>query len=223
MKKANESLGRRYPPSNAYVRTLLQRNYYQVVNSDAVFAIGNIAGNIVEGGTGWAVQMAIDQGKPVYVFNQKDNNWYTYSNGKFIQTSTPVLTKNFAGVGTREITEAGKNAIKAVYEKTLSQLNTASKAPVAPSEETSQKEVQTPVQTETEASTPISEPVQGELFDKPEAVQSDIQLTEEPTEQVETDLMDKNQMELGLDKGVNHDILAGLQATTEQSTAASLS
>jgi hypothetical protein len=34
--------------------------------------------------------------------------------------------------------------------------------------------------------------------------------------------MDKNQMELGLDKGVNHDILAGLQATTEQSTAASL-
>ena len=135
LKKANESLGRRYPPSNAYVRTLLQRNYYQVVNSDAVFAIGNIAGNIVEGGTGWAVQMAVDQGKPVYVFNQKDNNWYTNSNGKFVQTDTPVLTKNFAGVGTREITEAGENAIKAVYEKTLSQLNTASKAPVTPSEE----------------------------------------------------------------------------------------
>lgn len=96
-------------------------------------------------------------------------------------------------------------------------------APTTTSETTSAPEVQTPVQTETEASTPVSEPVQGELFDKPEAVQSDIQLTEEPTEQVETDLMDKNQMELGLDKGVNHDILAGLQATTEQSTAASLS
>lgn len=96
-------------------------------------------------------------------------------------------------------------------------------APVTTSEQTSASEVQTPAQTETEASTPVSEPVQGELFDKPEAVQSDIQLTEEPTEQVETDLMDKNQMELGLDKGVNHDILAGLQATTEQSTAASLS
>ncbi|EDC5808849.1 hypothetical protein GAT48_03070 [Salmonella enterica] len=96
-------------------------------------------------------------------------------------------------------------------------------APTTTSETTSAPEVQTPVQTETEASTPVSEPVQGELFDKPEAVQSDIQLSEEPTEQVETDLMDKNQMELGLDKGVNHDILAGLQATTEQSTAASLS
>lgn len=96
-------------------------------------------------------------------------------------------------------------------------------APTTTSETTSAPEVQTPVQTETEASTPVSEPVQGELFDKPEAVQSDIQLTEEPTEQVETDLMDKNQMELGLDKGVNHDILAGLQATTEQSTASSLS
>ncbi|EFR8087413.1 hypothetical protein H0088_004052 [Salmonella enterica] len=96
-------------------------------------------------------------------------------------------------------------------------------APVMTSEQTSAPEVQTPVQTETEASTPVSEPVQGELFDKPEAIQSDIQLNEESTEQVETDLMDKNQMELGLDKGVNHDILAGLQATTEQSTAASLS
>ena len=96
-------------------------------------------------------------------------------------------------------------------------------APVTASEQTSATEVQTPVQTETEASTPVSEPVQGELFDKPEAIQSDIQLNEESTEQVETDLMDKNQMELGLDKGVNHDILAGLQATTEQSTAATLS
>lgn len=96
-------------------------------------------------------------------------------------------------------------------------------APVTTSEQTSATEVQTPVQTETEASTPVSEPVQGELFDKPEAIQSDIQLNEESTEQVETDLMDKNQMELGLDKGVNHDILAGLQATTEQSTAATLS
>lgn len=238
LKKANESLGRRYPPSSAYVRTLLQRNYYQVANSDAVFAIGNIAGNIVEGGTGWAVQMGIDQGKPVYVFNQKDNNWYTYSNGKFIQTDTPVLTKNFAGVGTREITEAGKNAIKAVYEKTLSQLNTASKAPVetpvAPSKETpketSQEEVQTPTQTTetqpeavTEAPAQVNEePVQGELFEKPETVESDIQIQEEPTS-VETDLMDESQLDLGLDKGVNYDILNGLQAETVRSDAKSTS
>lgn len=230
LKKANESLGRRYPPSNAYVRTLLQRNYYQVLNSDAVFAIGNIAGNIVEGGTGWAVQMAVDQGKPVYVFNQKDNNWYTYSNGKFIQTGTPVLTKNFAGVGTREITEAGKNAIKAVYEKTLSQLNTASKAPVETSEATIQEEVQTPTQTTetqpeavTEAPAQVNEePVQGELFDKPETVESDIQIQEEPTS-VETDLMDESQLDLGLDKGVNYDILNGLQAETVRSDAKSTS
>lgn len=96
-------------------------------------------------------------------------------------------------------------------------------APVTTSEQTSAPEVQTPTKTQTEASTPVSEPVQGELFDKPEAVQSDIQLNEESTPEVETDLMDKNQMELGLDKGTNHDILAGMQATTEQSTAASLS
>ena len=126
--RANKSLGRHYPPKNAYVRSLLQRNYYQVRNSDAVYAIGNIAGKLVEGGTGWAVQMAIDMAKPVYVFNQKDNLWYTYSNGQFVQTGTPVLTKNFAGVGTREITKAGEQAIREVYEKTVSELG---KAPAA--------------------------------------------------------------------------------------------
>ena len=128
--KANKSLGRHYPPKNAYVRSLLQRNYYQVRNSDAVYAIGNIAGKLVEGGTGWAVQMAIDMAKPVYVFNQKDNLWYTFSNGQFVQTGTPALTKNFAGIGTREITKAGEQAIREVYEKTLSELGKAP-APVA--------------------------------------------------------------------------------------------
>ena len=114
--RANKSLGRHYPPKNAYVRSLLQRNYYQVRNSDAVYAIGNIAGKLVEGGTGWAVQMAIEMAKPVYVFNQKDNLWYTFSNGQFVQTGTPALTKNFAGIGTREITKAGEQAIREVYE-----------------------------------------------------------------------------------------------------------
>lgn len=42
----------------------------QVKNSDAVFAIGHLVRGIVDGGTGWAVQMAIDDGKPVYVYDQ---------------------------------------------------------------------------------------------------------------------------------------------------------
>lgn len=109
----------------------------------------------------------------------------------------------------------------------VNQTQDTTEAPVETSEQTSQEEVQTPVETtETqpeavvEASTDT--PVQGELFEKPETVESDIQVQEKPTD-VETDLMDESQLDLGLEKGVNYDILNGLQAETVRSDAKSTS
>lgn len=117
--KANETLKRRFPASNEYVNNLLRRNWQQVKNADAVFAVSTIKGNIVEGGTGWAVQMAIDNGKPVYVFDQNTNKWYKYNAGTWVETGTPTLTKNFAGIGTRKLSESGKKAIEDVYRATF--------------------------------------------------------------------------------------------------------
>ena len=119
LKAANETLGRRFPTSKEYVNNLLRRNWWQVKNSDAIFAISSITDNKVDGGTGWAAHMAIAENKPVYVFDQNKNKWFTWSNNKFVEVDTPVLTKNFAGIGTRNINEAGKQAIKEVYEKTI--------------------------------------------------------------------------------------------------------
>jgi hypothetical protein len=34
---------------------LLSRNYAQVKNADAIFAVGHLKNGIVDGGTGWAV------------------------------------------------------------------------------------------------------------------------------------------------------------------------
>jgi hypothetical protein len=76
---------------------------------------------IVAGGTGWAVEMAIQKGKPVHVFDMNRNQWYkwdTFAN-KFVQEETPKLTQSFAGIGSRELTEAGIQAIRDVYNKTL--------------------------------------------------------------------------------------------------------
>ena len=123
LKKANETLKRRFPTSNEFINNLLRRNWQQVKNSDEVFAISTIKNNLVEGGTGWAVQMAIDTGKPVHVFDQNTNSWYTYENGSWVKTETPVLTPNFAGIGTRQISEAGKKAIEEVYDKTFNSLS----------------------------------------------------------------------------------------------------
>lgn len=125
---------------------LLARDFYQVDKSDGVFAIVNITSSqkAVEGGTNMAVQVGIKQGKPVHVYDLNTESWYQYnqSTGKFEVEDTPVLTKSFAGVGTRNIQNykvnkngqwvdregyvgydkalKAANAIKAVYQKTFS-------------------------------------------------------------------------------------------------------
>jgi len=119
----------------SYVGGLLRRDFLQVANSDAVFAIGFIIADgdkdtkgyinktgheIVSGGTGYAVQMAINMNKPVYVFDQNINLWtvWNYERNCFVGVN-PILTKRFAGIGTREITEKGKQAIRHVFQNTI--------------------------------------------------------------------------------------------------------
>lgn len=113
------------PASKQNTRNLLARNFQQVAQSDAVFAITEgfekaPSGMIrVKGGTGYAVQMAVNQGKPVYVFNQKSGNWFTWNGKKFEQTESPTLTPNFAGIGTRGLNARGQQAIDEVYANTF--------------------------------------------------------------------------------------------------------
>ena len=122
--KANQVLGRKGIEKPENMRTIA-RNWFQVKNSDAVFAIApiDLFGNI-SGGTAWAVQMAIDEGKPVYVY---DGMWYTY-NRQTMQfepyNDIPILTKNFAGIGSRSIKgheDEYRPVIEAVFHKTLLQ------------------------------------------------------------------------------------------------------
>ena len=130
---------------------LLARNFYQVDKSDGVFAIANITSSYkaVQGGTNMAVQVGIKQGKPVHVYDLNTESWYQYnqSTGRFEVEDTPVLTKSFAGVGTRNIQNYkvnkngqwvdregyvgydkalnAANAIKAVYQKTFNTAQTS--------------------------------------------------------------------------------------------------
>ena len=134
------------------------RNYAQVKNADGIFAIGSLIPKGAEitiargqstktalvpqvnGGTSVAVQLGIMQGKPTYVFNQVGNSvysqgWYKWDNRvkDFVSTETPTLTKNFAGIGTSSnTTEAGKRAIRDVYEKTFNKSNSISGNTKAP-------------------------------------------------------------------------------------------
>lgn len=138
-KAAKRNFGYQYA---AMKDSRLIRNWSQVKHSDAVFAIGKIVDTgekifpnqksdtrvaqtpSVTGGTGYAVGMAINHNKPTYVFNQTKSakygiGWYKWEGNDFVKTETPSLTKNFAGIGTREINDLGKQAIRDVYQQTL--------------------------------------------------------------------------------------------------------
>ena len=106
---------------------LLARNWSQVKYSDSIFAIGYVdkSGTQVTGGTGWAVQMAINNKKPVFTYDQNDRQWfyYDYNCNMFREHHDEiVLTKNFAGIGTRGLLYSGGKAIQKVYEDTIEHL-----------------------------------------------------------------------------------------------------
>ena len=114
----------------------------QAAKADGIFAVSEIVAPgtkgrkgyvnktnhpIIEGGTGYAVASGILLGKPVYVFNQDssygyETGWYKWdsSTNNFVKTDIPVLTKNYAGIGssTNE-TEIGRQAIRDVYVNTF--------------------------------------------------------------------------------------------------------
>lgn len=135
IKKANKVLSRKNIDKHM---NLLARNWAQVKYSTEIFAIGYIVREgekskkgylvtskspSVDGGTGYAVQMGINAGKTVYVFDQDKEKWFKWSYilEDFLELrNTPIIQeKNFAGIGTREINKAGEKAIEQVFKKSF--------------------------------------------------------------------------------------------------------
>lgn len=133
--RANETLGRqgfeKYMP-------LLSRSWFQVKNSEAVIAVGKMEYGKVDGGTAWAVQMATDERIPVYFFDQESRKWIqrvyrplgdSRISASWITMSQPPVIPRRAGlIGTRHLSESGRDAIREAVTKTITEL-TARKIP----------------------------------------------------------------------------------------------
>ncbi len=79
--QANKTLHRHFPTRAEYVNNLLRRNYYQIKDSRFVYAVAplNDDNKTVQGGTGWAVQMAVDRMiMIIFLFDLKSNKWHQY-------------------------------------------------------------------------------------------------------------------------------------------------
>lgn len=117
---------------------LLARNWAQVKYSDQVLAIGTIVRvgeknpkgyynkgkfDMVDGGTGYACQMAVNNSKVIYVYDQIREKWFrwSYSSLSYVECKCPKIEyQNFAGIGTREINPMGIQAIREVFNNTFS-------------------------------------------------------------------------------------------------------
>ncbi|WP_022853867.1 hypothetical protein [Thermodesulfatator atlanticus] len=102
------------------IRKVLQVIFHMVNKGYQVFIVGEILPNgTVKGGTGWAAELAKLFNRPLHVFDQRVNKWFTWKDGKWVE-DTPVISHNtFVGTGTRNLTEEGKKAIEELFERSF--------------------------------------------------------------------------------------------------------
>lgn len=109
---------------NPTFRKVLQSIWYQINNGQEIFVIGEILEDkTVKGGTGWGAEFAKICNKPLYVFDQKRNAWFSWHQMEWIELKpgdAPVISQiHFTGTGTRFLEENGKKAIRELFERTF--------------------------------------------------------------------------------------------------------
>ncbi len=109
---------RSYPDTPLFKKTL-KSIWHQVATAGQVFAVGSILEDeTVKGGTGWAVELAKHWHKPLFVFDQGKSLWFAWRDKSWQACEAPTIThRRFCGTGTRELNDAGKEAIRALFER----------------------------------------------------------------------------------------------------------
>lgn len=102
-------------------RRVLQSICWQVSSGDEIYVIGDIQPDgTVKGGTGWGAEFAKICNKPLYVFDQTQNAWFSWLESEWIPAGKPVITAtHFTGTGTRFLHENGRTAIEELFDRSI--------------------------------------------------------------------------------------------------------
>jgi hypothetical protein len=114
---------RRYTDSPT-IRRILQTIWYQVNNGQEIYVIGTVLEDgTVRGGTGWGAEFAKICNKPLHVFDQDKNSWFTWSGedwDKRSSANSPLITHvHFTGMGTRKLRANGQKAIEDLFTRSF--------------------------------------------------------------------------------------------------------
>jgi hypothetical protein len=116
-------MNRRYTEGPT-LRKILQTIWYQVNNGQEIYVIGHIEeDNTVRGGTGWGAEFAKLCNKPLSVFDQTRDSWYTWSGCDWTRRTSddlPTITHpHITGTGTRVLEENGARAVAQLFERSF--------------------------------------------------------------------------------------------------------
>jgi len=103
------------------IRKVLQLIFHMVNNGHQVFVIGTILDdNRVKGGTGWAVELAKLFNRPLHVFDQAKDKWFTWEKGAWQEEDQPKIEYDtFVGSGTRYLEDSGREAIENLFKSSF--------------------------------------------------------------------------------------------------------
>jgi hypothetical protein len=113
-------MNRKYPDTPLF-RKVLQSIWHQVNNGQQIFVVGTILPDqTVRGGTGVAAEYAKFFNKPLFVFDQAQDSWFTWARDAWAPGEGSVVTeKHFTGTGTRFIDTNGRAAIDALFHRSF--------------------------------------------------------------------------------------------------------
>jgi len=114
-------MNRRYTTSPTF-RRILQSIWYQINNGQEIYVIGEILEDkTVKGGTGWGAEFAKICNKPLFVFDQNLDGWFSWDQEKWVGADAPTISHNhFTGTGTRNLEANGQAAIQGLFERSFS-------------------------------------------------------------------------------------------------------
>jgi len=112
-------MNRKYSQSNK-IRKVIQSIFHMVNSGLQVFAVGWIqSDDTVKGGTGWAVELGKLFNRPLSVFDQDRNQWFSWKDNSWVEDLPKVAHTTFVGTGTRNLTDAGQQAIEDLFTRSF--------------------------------------------------------------------------------------------------------
>ena len=106
------------------IRKILQTIWYQVNSGQEIYVIGTVLEDgTVQGGTGWGAEFAKLCNKPLFVFDQDQGIWFSWSGSEWQRrggSKAPTIGHaHFTGTGTRTLQDNGRKAIEDLFKRSF--------------------------------------------------------------------------------------------------------